>query len=428
MTSETPAPAEPSSGGERDGETTSPPAAPPRHPVRTVLVTTLFLVATLGWFYQWHHGSAAQRFRRAVAALDHHDANGVRRELAAWPASDQYDPHRHFLAGALLLQEGQPALALDEFQFSADVPELRVRTLTLAGQALYLLGRYVEALNLLLQAIAEDDQPVAAHRWLASCYVELGAGQLAVPHLTTVATRDPHDPRPHRLLGVIQRDAEHDEEAVACYRESLRRDPQQRDAPQIALELAECQTRLRDFAGALETLRLGPDTPDAWLLAAECEEGLGRWEPARQLVDRTLAAAPQAAPPRIRSASLLLATDRAADAATELEKIVAQSPHELLAHQLLATACERLGRTADAAQHRATAEQLKQARARFTQRLAEAAANAQDATLRSQLGQAAWELGRPDLAELWWRRALLIDPNHGPAAAGLQKLSASPAP
>ena len=93
------------------------------------------------------------------------------------------------MVGALFLLDGQPEEALNELRYSRDVPELHVRTMTLAGQALYQLGQQAEALKPLSRAIDVDPNAIDAHRWIASSYYDLGAIHHALSHLQIIATR-----------------------------------------------------------------------------------------------------------------------------------------------------------------------------------------------------------------------------------------------
>jgi tetratricopeptide (TPR) repeat protein len=417
------------------GSPTSPAATPPSNasaakdrgarsgPWRLGVLCVVLVVGLGGLGYQRYWSSAGQRFQRALAALDRGDPNGVRKELPGWPASPAYEPHRHFLAGGLLILEGQPALALDELGYAANTPELQVRTLTLAGQALYQLGQQFEAITPLTRAVAADDKAVDAHRWLASCYYDLGAIHQALSHLEIIAQLAPQDARPHRLIGLMHKDFEHYDEAIAAYRESLRRNPTQAAAADIQFEMAECQVKQRKYVEALETLAKCSDTPPTWVLSAECRHATGQQEQATELVDRALAKAPDALAPLLLAATFDLEGDRVPQAVERLEKAVAKHPRDYEAHFKLAQAYRRAGQDDKAVAAAKTSEELKSLRDVFTQLHQQAADAPQDANLRFRLGQTALALGRPDLAQVWFRMALAINPSHSAAAAELAKLN-----
>jgi tetratricopeptide (TPR) repeat protein len=392
-------------------------------------VLVLVLVAlSAGLGIQWHWRSAGQRFRRGLEAADRRDAAGIRRELPNWPRVDAFEPHRHFLVGALFLLDGQPEEALNELRYSRDVPELHVRTMTLAGQALYQLGQQAEALKPLSRAIDVDPNAIDAHRWIASSYYDLGAIHHALSHLQIIATLDPRDPRPHRLMGLMHKDFEHYSDAIACYRESLTRDPAQSSAGEIRLELAECQTKQREYQDALATLAEAPQQPATWVLAAECHIGLTHGSDADPLIARALASDPDNLAARMLAATRSLEAGRVDEAAGHLRQAVDRHPRDYTARFKLSQVYRRVGKIEDADRELKTSEEIKALRDKFT-KLHEQAANApQDAELRYQLGETAIQLDRPDLALGWFRVALSLNPRHAGAATALQRLTRSPPP
>jgi tetratricopeptide (TPR) repeat protein len=227
--------------------------------IRRWLAPALVLSAVaVGGVYYWYSQRAPQQFARAWRALAAGRWGDVERALVKLEGHTAYDPHRHFLRGALLLEQGENLRALDEFGFAVEHPDLRVATLTLSGEAAYKAGYLQAAMGLLIQAteLAPDSRP--ALRWLASAYYDLGLNEGAIRTLTRVAELDPGDPRPHRLMGTMYKDFENYTVAVEHFRESLRRDGQQPDHEQILLDLADCQISLRQPEAALETLANGP--------------------------------------------------------------------------------------------------------------------------------------------------------------------------
>jgi tetratricopeptide (TPR) repeat protein len=394
---------------------------------RLVVLLSLLAVLVSGLGAQWYWRSAGQRFRRGLAAADRRDAEGIRRELPHWPRNAAYEPHRRFLAGALFLLDGQPEEALNELRFARDVPELHVRTMTLAGQSLYQLGQQAEALKPLSRALEADPNAIDAHRWIASSYYDLGAIHHALSHLDTIARLDARDPRPHRLMGLMHKDFEHYGEAITCYLESLKRDPRQSSANEIRLELAECQTKQREYKEALATLAEAPQEPAAWVLAAECHIGLTQGDDADPLIARALASEPDNLSARMLAATRSLEAGRVDESADHLRKAITRHPRDYTARFKLSQVYRRLGKITEADQELKVSEEIKALRDKFT-KLHEQAANApQDAELRYQLGLAAIQLDRPDLAVGWLRVALSLNPQHANAALALQRLT-TPAP
>jgi len=401
-----------------------PPTAPATGSNRLLYVLLVTgLVVVLGWLaWYWHQQQPPQRFRRGLAALDSKDSAGVRRELNGWPSSADYEPHRHFLTGALLLREGKPVPALDEFQRSVNHSDLRVRTLTLSGGALYQLGRQVDAIELFLEVLAEDPKAVDAHRWLGSCYYDLGANQQALTHLTEAADLDPHDPRPHRLIGLMHKDFEHFPDAIAAYQESLRRSAQQPDVEEIRLELAECLVKQRQYDEALVQLKECAASPARHILEAECLRDSQKPVQAMKLVDSVLAAEPENLKALTLKGTAYLEDGDVTSAVEWLGKAVTNHPFNYAARFKYAQALRRSDQTKEADDETKRATEIKAFYDQFTEQHALADKEPDNVAVRHELGLTALNLGRPDLAVNWFRMALALDPNHVDAQRELQKL------
>ena len=246
--------------------------------------------------------------------------------------------------------------------------------------------------------------------------------------LTRVAELDARDPRPHRLMGLMYKDFENYSTAAEHYRESLRRDAAQPDNDQILLELADCEIKLRRYDEALKVLSRSAAGPDRWVREAECQYGAGQMEQAGRLLDQTL----QADPAQL-AALLLYGTiaSEQGDLSTAVEaftRAVVAWPKDYAAHFKLAQALRRSGNDAEADRHAQIADELKRIREEFSKLHERAAADPDDANIRCRLGVLAGELGRPDLAQVWFRAALAIDPQHAETLNHVAGLAAAAAP
>jgi tetratricopeptide (TPR) repeat protein len=105
--------------------------------------------------------------------------------------------------------------------------------------------------------------------------------------------------------------------------------------------------------------------------------------------------------------------------------VVEQSPKNDVGHYRLALAYNKLGEPVLAQTHADQAEIWKEKRLKFSEMHMEAVNRPLDAELRVQIGQAALELDRPELAQNWFQAALAINPQHPSAAEGLAKARAA---
>jgi len=385
-----------------------------------VLAGLLVAAAAVGGVAYWHWQRPSQRFARALAALDAKRWDEVKRELAGLERAPDYEPQQHFLRGALLVHAGKPRRALEELAHTVHDPELRVPTLVRSGEAFYRIGDLRRAIHVLSQAVEADAGAVDAHRWLASAYYDLGLVDAAAAHLIRVAELDPADPRPHRLMGLIQKDFEKYAPAVESYRESLRRSANQPDGEEILLELAECQIKLREHDAALETLAEAPPSADRWVAEAECHYGEGRSDEAKRLLEQALEQSPVNLRGLMLLATILLEERNAAGAVELLTRAVIGYPKEYAARFKLAQAYRRLGDAKHADEHAAVARELDQLREEFAKLHKKANLEPNNADVRCRLGQLARQLDRPDLARVWFRSALQIDPRHEEARRSLR--------
>ncbi|MCY2992288.1 MAG: tetratricopeptide repeat protein [Planctomycetota bacterium] len=380
--------------------------------MRLVVATALAVTASVGGWMWWHGRQPTQRFARALTALDAQRFDEVRRELSALETFPGCELQQHFLRGALLLQDERFFPALDEFGHTVDDPNLRLRTLTLAGQALYRVQDFQAAIGLLVQVVHAAPEAVDAQRWLAAAYYDLGRTDEAMRHLAQVAELDPADARPHRLMGLIQKDFENYVGAVESYRESLRRNGQQPDREAIRQELAECQLKLRQPEDALQTLAESRPGPDRWALEADCHYGAGRPDEARRLLDETLRAAPANLRALLLRGTIALEEGDAEMAVKVLSQAVAAYPKDHTARFKLERAYRRLGDGQHADEQAHIAGEIQQLRRQFAKLHETAAAEPNNADVRCQLGVLARQLDRPDLARVWFQAALAIEPRH----------------
>lgn len=369
-------------------------------------------IAVAGGSYWWYGQRPARQFALARQALAQGDFDAVARRLAALEGAAGYEPHAHFLRGALLLEQRQNLRALEEFGYAVDHPDLRADTLTLAGQAAYRAGEWQDAVGLLRQALELTPDSLPALRWLASSYYDLGLNDAAVATLLRVAELDPQDPRPHRLLGLMYKDFEHYSAAVDFYRESLRRSRQQPDLDRILLELTDCLLNLQQYDAALETLSGCEPHPERWVREAECYHAQGQVEQAKALLQQALDVDPAHLAGLLLAGTIAVEQNDIDSAIEAFSRAVVAWPRDYTANFKLSQALRRGGRSAEADRVAQTADEIKRIREEFSGLHEKAGEEPENADVRCRLGILANQLGRPDLARVWFRAALAVDPAH----------------
>jgi tetratricopeptide (TPR) repeat protein len=390
---------------------------------RAALVAGAAALAVGAW--RWHALRPENCYRRGRAplargrSLTAGERQTVIRESRRLLAAPGWEPQGHLLAGLLFLSDERLEQALGELTHAAGAAATAAEALTAAAECHYLLGRHLPAIEAARAVLERDPDALDARRWLASAYYDLGATVHAARELEIIAAAAPGDPRPHRLLGLIHKDNEQFSEAVDHYRESLRRDPDQSDRPTILLELAESLVKLGRFEEAREVLDKCSRTAQTLTLAAACDESFGQTGDAREQLHAALALDPQFLAAKLQLGSLLLVAGRAGDAVSILEDAVRGAPYSSQAHFRLSQAYSRQGERDKAAEELRLMRETQAVEREFTDLHEEAARKPDDADVRCRIGALARQLDKPDLARLWFRAALAIQPDHAGARAAL---------
>ncbi|MGH7201724.1 MAG: tetratricopeptide repeat protein [Planctomycetaceae bacterium] len=371
------------------------------------------------------HGRPERRFARGLAALERGDLTAARTEADALRETEGFKAQGHLLSGTIALRSGEPAEAIEILAPARHEPRTRARAWALTGEAQYHLHRLDEARRSLKAAVHFDAERVDAHRLLAALYYDIGAMDPALHHLDRTAELDRDDPRPHRLRGLILKDYERYDEAVAAYRESLRRNADWQSADEVRMELAECLIELHRPQEALAVLADCARGADVWALQAECRYALGRKDEARRLVARTLDRDPSHRRALLLQATMDLDGGRTAQAAERLERAVVLHPKDPVVRSRLSQAYRLLGETDKADEQLAAMQRLRDLRGRFTALHEQALRDETNADLRYELGVVALQLDRPMLARTWFEAALSLSPEHQEARQALEAMTRS---
>jgi len=254
-------------------------------------------------------------------------------------------------------------------------------------------------------------------------YFDLGAMDNAILHLQAVSRLDPADPRPDRLMGLINYDYERPEIAIPHYQETLRRDPNQANVANIWLELADCHIKQREYAIAVEQLANCPPSARKSRMLAECKMNLGELEAAKELAAEALAAQPDDVKTLQLNAQVQLVDGELAAAASLLRQAVEADPYSHSARTQLSQVLTRLGENDESKMHAQRADELQILWQQFSDLQIDAINQMTNADIRYQIGELAAQLGKPELAVSWYRAALAINPAMQPAAEALNELS-----
>lgn len=385
----------------------------------------LFIIAlsgtALGSMLFWQENSPEVRYRRGRQALVEGDRDAVLR------ASDQlihtagYQAHGCLLKGLLLARAGKANYAIQNLQQATASESLAVEALTTLSHCYYQSGMFLQAIDSSLQALERDTAALEARRWLAAAYYDLGAVSQAASELERISHDDPTDPRPDRLLGLIAKDSELYPKAISHYRQSIKRDPNQPGLDELLHELAESQVNIDQFEEALSTLKGCKTSPAALTLEARCHSSLGRLDVAENQLRQAVRLDPRHVPALLAQGKLFLDDGKPAEAAEVLTRAIQFNPHDRQVHFQLSQALRALGKSTEADAELEVMLKIQQQQREFSDLHDQAASQPDNAEIRYRTGELADLLGKPDLATIWYRAALAIDPNHIRSRAALEK-------
>jgi len=312
---------------------------------------------------------------------------------------------RHLLLAEIHFQRGEFHRALAALRGAEVEGDFRVRAADLTARCLFELGNRPAAEQAFQTLLELRPDEIDAHRFLAVIYYDQGDSGRALPHLEATARLDAADARPHRLIGLIYKDLDHCPEAVEAYRESLRRHPDGPVAAEVQSELAECLLKQQQAAEALAALA-DLDTPEADALRVEALLVLGGVADAEKVLNEALRKTDSKHPILLRlQAERHLAHDRPVEAARLLEPLVAAHPNDDRARYQLALAYARLGRDADAREQNRLLDQTRARLAELSDLNRAALRNPWDAAVRQRLAELCEQLGKKELAQMWYRAA-----------------------
>lgn len=389
-------------------ELASPPPARRGRWFRRVRLLVLILapLAALGWRYRITRPEyRLARGHEAMRANDHERVGQFADRLEASGHADL----ANLLRGEALLHLGSPKLALVQFnKIAADGP-VRQRAAVLAGRALLAIGDLREAHRVFSVVVAEQPDNPDGHRGLAAIAYDLGHSGQAIDFLTRVAELDPHDSRPHNLIGLICKDLRLNVDAEAAYEECLRRGGLPSVERDAKLGLAEVQTRLHKYAEGLEMIRdveiaSAGEQPNPVAVRAECLRGLGRTAESAAVLDAALVTHPSAILHRVRGQTYQDAGDLP-QAVRSFERSVELDPHEPQSHYLLAQAYTAAGRKDEATRAYAKLDLLRGKFDAITRLSSEAMEKPWDANVRLKLADLSDDMGQPKLAQMWRKAA-----------------------
>ncbi len=309
------------------------------------------------------------------------------------------------LEAEIFLRGGRADAALRVLRNADQDGLYRNEILLCAGQALYRLGRFAEAVRSLREVIAATPDEVEAHRWLSAAYYDLGANHAATAELREVIRLAPNDYRPHHLMGVIYTDLESFGPASESLRVAASMSPPPEKFAEIVEQLSKCLLQLRQFEEALSCCAQVPETAAIRLCRLECLWNLNRLPEARTVLANGKTLGDRSPELSLLESQLVEESEGPEAAAAVLSKAIQEFPlHAALLYfdiQIL----QKLGNAAEAEARMNTFQQLQKRVELLNELSAQAESAPTDPAIRDQLAVVCESLGKAELATMWRKAA-----------------------
>lgn len=373
--------------------------------VSAAILMVLF-VGTWCWHLSVHH-TPEEVIQHGLLAVQNHDWPAVQRCAIKLKNDSKHRGEQQLFQGIYRLKMGSPSAALKEFQHMEPVGAIREPALLYTGEALYRLDRILEAEFLFATLATEHPDNCDAHRWLAGIAHDLGDMNRALEEIKILIHLNPADFRPHCLQAQIYVDLENYRGAVEAYSQAEALQPPESVLAEILPEMARSQIQIREYAAAEKTLARAPRSSIVSALEAECRLNLGDESGARLQLQDVLEYDPEQTY-ALRLLGRLELDSGHADAAIEpLQQVVEldRSDHESR-HQL-AQALRLTGRVSEANAADQMASRTIEINQQLTNLLRDSIGKPQDAEIRDQMAQLCDELGKPKMAAMWRKAALV---------------------
>lgn len=343
----------------------------------------------------------AQMFASAIEALRIGDSAPAQSAVEVLKRAPGFQAHADVLEASLLIERGRPDEALTKLSDVDPSGPLRRESLLCAGRALYGARQFLQAASVLQLVLKDEPDDPEALRWLAAVYYDIGAYDDATRILERLVVLEPKDYRPHRLLGLMDRDFEEFAKSITAYEAALALSPPAKIRSDILVEMARSQIALRRYDDALARLKEAFSSAETHALAAQCEIGAGRIPEARQELARAREIDPDQRLAMLLEAEVLSLEKKDDEAIALLRKAVTVHPYDAECRYRLALLLQKVGRTDESQQEMTRWQELRDLLTKLTELNTEAIRQPANAEIRAQLAQVCTALGKRDLATMW---------------------------
>jgi tetratricopeptide (TPR) repeat protein len=301
-------------------------------------------------------------------------------------------------------------------------PKTRTEAYFQAGSICYQLQQYSQATLLLRQVLEWQPDHPDALRLLAASWYDIGAMEKAIQTLREVSRIAPADYRPIYMQATILRDFERFEDAALAFVEAAEKAPANSTvAREIHAEWGDCLIQLRRWEQALAVLQKAGDWPDVLALRAQAMFSLRRFDEASALANQALTHDPTQPDAALVAAAASERRNQIDNGLQLLNRCLQKHPFDLRLHNRTAELLAAVNRTAEAEQFRRQAAEIARLRAQLSSTQQELVRDSSNVEKRLEIAAVAEQLGELKTAEQWLRAAVGMAPELPAANAALQQ-------
>ncbi len=309
------------------------------------------------------------------------------------------------LRAAIDVRLGMPDLALKHLQH---IPgdKYREQSLMVAGESYYRLHRYLEAEVAFRQLTELNPKSELGLRWLVAVYYDLGAYDHAIDISNRLTVLRSQDFTPHRMLGMMSRDFERNQQAISHFRRALELSPPQDVRVEIVEELAAALVDEHEYDGAVALIEESlVQTPATSHSLARSYWALGNQELAVKHLTLAEEGASMNESVALTRARFALESGEPERAESILQKILKSNAANIDAYYNLGLALAKLGQNEESRIAHAEHARLVLLKESLTELNVNAIQNPRDRYVRLELADICEKLGKQDLAQMWRRAA-----------------------
>lgn len=325
------------------------------------------------------------------------------------------------LEGMLVLLKSRPKLAIPILEEASKRPSVRGEALSYLASAHTKAGDRMKSIEVLRQAVADDESNTLAVSLLANTLFEVGALEEAMTYLQALIDKKAAEsPTAHGVMANILFDLERYEESIPHYIGAVEGDPGSPTNGMSTLKLVQAYNKIGDFEKALKYVESAEDLPSKQAARAEALLASGDEKGAAEIAQQTKMS--MGTDIQVQKVLARIALKKGKEACEQelagLKESLRGVTRDADFYQVLTEVARAAGRDEEAAVYEQNAQQLADLKKRFTEKRAEVAKGLDDIDGRFEVADLASECGLFEQARFWYGAAARIDPiAHGQRAS-----------